>query len=147
VTLKADPTAERALQAALDEFNSAWAARDLEGLLSLFAEDDDVVLLGSDQRETARGREELSRLLRYFFEQPIAYWWEWDRREVFAVDQLAWVVTEGIIVEAGPHEELRVPYRFTGVLQEREGRWVWVLFHGSVPDETEVDFDTIVRGS
>jgi uncharacterized protein (TIGR02246 family) len=146
VTLKADPAAERALQAALDEFNSAWAARDLEGLLSLFAEDEDVVLLGSDQRETAHGREELSRLLGYFFEQPIVYSWEWDRREVFAVDRLAWVVTEGTIVEVGPDEELRVPYRFTGVLQERDDRWVWVLFHGSVPDETAIDFDTIVRG-
>ncbi|MGH3004764.1 MAG: SgcJ/EcaC family oxidoreductase [Gaiellaceae bacterium] len=133
-----------ALLAALDDFNAAWATRNLEGLMAQFAPDSDVLLLGSEQGETARGPAELRRLLAFFFEEPVTYRWDWHRRDVFGSGDLAWVVAEGPIVEAGPEGETQIEYRISGVLERRDGRWLWRLFHGSAPDPPHADWGRIV---
>lgn len=134
-----------AVLAALDEFNAAWTNRDLDGLLSQFVQDADVVLLGSEDGETARGPDELARLLAFFFEEPVSYRWDWHRREVFPFGEAAWVVAEGPIIETGPDGEARAPYRISGILEHRNGKWLWRLFHGSSPDPPHADWDRIVR--
>lgn len=133
------------LQKALDDFNAAWANRDLEGLIGQFVPDADLVLIGSENGETARGPEELRRLLGHFFAEPVSYRWEWRRRDVYATGDIGWVVAHGPIVEAGPEGVARLEYTATGVLERRDGRWLWRLFHGSAPDEPHADWDRIVR--
>ncbi|MEX1092086.1 MAG: nuclear transport factor 2 family protein [Acidimicrobiia bacterium] len=133
------------LEEALDDFNTAWANRDLEGLIGQFVPEADLVLIGSQKGEEARGPEELRRLLEHFFAEPVSYRWEWRSREVYAVGDIGWVVAQGPIVEAAPDAVSRFEYTVTGVLERRDGRWLWRLFHGSEPDETHVDWDRIVR--
>lgn len=133
------------LQAALDDFNAAWAAQDIEGLVRQFVPDDNVVIIGSQKGEKARGLEELRRLIEHFFSEPISYSWEWDRRDVYATDDIGLIVATGDIIARGLEDETRTEFTITGVLERRDGRWLWRLFHGSEPKEPQADWDRIVR--
>jgi hypothetical protein len=142
--LRADPDRERELLASLEEMNRVWRERDLAGALALFAPDGDYALFGSDRGETAHGPDELRRLLEHFFAEALVYSWTWHRRDASAIGDVGWVMVEATIDEVGGGVDLHVPYRISGVLHRIDGRWYWRLFHGSVPDESAVDFRRIV---
>jgi len=114
----------------LGEFRAAVSQRRLEGVLSLFAPDADTVLMGSATGEIARGPIELRPFLKRIFEQPEAISWEWDDVNVSAAGDLAWLWLEGAYTLDGVSQ---AAYRISAVLERRQGRWLWMLFHGSEP--------------
>jgi uncharacterized protein YcbX len=117
---------------ALERFESLVAARD-PALLSEFAEEADVRLVGSEVSEAATGPAEVEALVRRFFGLPVQIRWEWQRRDVSFVGDVAWLFAQGEAILSGDGIEQRVPYRMTGVLERRGGTWRWRHFHGSEP--------------
>jgi uncharacterized protein (TIGR02246 family) len=114
----------------LGEFRAAVADRRLEGVLNLFAPDADATLIGSSRGEIARGPLEMRRFLQQMFAGPQAVSWEWDDISIAAAGDVAWLWLEGALMLDGRSER---SYRITGVLERRQGRWLWMLFHGSEP--------------
>jgi ketosteroid isomerase-like protein len=115
---------------ALGELRAAVAERRIEGALTLFAPDADATLIGSAAGEAARGPIELRAMLEEIFDAEATYSWQWGDVQVSALGDVAWLNTEGMLVIDGVPER---PYRISGVLERRSGRWLWVLFHGSEP--------------
>jgi ketosteroid isomerase-like protein len=115
---------------ALGELRSAVSERRIEGVMTLFAPDADATLIGSSAGEVASGPIELRAFLEELFASGPAYSWEWQDVNVSASGDVAWLNTEGRLVVDGVAGQ---PYRITGVLERRAGRWVWMLFHGSEP--------------
>jgi ketosteroid isomerase-like protein len=115
---------------ALGELRSAVSERRIEGVMALFAPDADATLIGSSAGETARGPMELRAFLEELCAAPSSYSWEWQDVDVSAAGDVAWLSTEGSLVVDGVVDR---PYRISGVLERRSGRWLWVLFHGSEP--------------
>jgi hypothetical protein len=117
---------------ALERFESSVAARD-PALLSEFAEVADVRLVGSEVSEVATGSAEVEALVNRLFELPVQIRWEWRRRDVSFIGDVAWLFAQGEAVLSGEGTEQRVPYRMTGVLERRGDTWRWRHFHGSEP--------------
>jgi ketosteroid isomerase-like protein len=117
---------------ALERFERLVAERD-PALLSEFAEEADVRLVGSEVSEAATGPAEVEALVRRFFGLPVQIRWEWQRRDVSFVGDVAWLFAQGEAVLSGEGGEQRVPYRMTGVLERRGDTWRWRHFHGSEP--------------
>jgi hypothetical protein len=51
---------------------------------------------------------------------------------------VAWIFADGNMVHSGDRGKAAgkmsiKPYRFSVMLVNRDGRWKWLLFHGSVP--------------
>ena len=115
---------------ALGEFRAAVSQRRLEGVLSLFAPDADATLIGSSAGEIARGPLDLRSFLEQMFAGPQAVSWEWDDVSISAAGDVAWLWLEGALCLDGRSERA---YRISGVLERRQGRWLWSLFHGSEP--------------
>jgi ketosteroid isomerase-like protein len=115
---------------ALGELRSAVSERRIEGVLSLFAPDADTTLIGSSAGEVARGPLELRSMLERVFAAPEAISWEWDVVNVASAGDVAWLTAEAALVVDGVNAR---PYRISGVLERRAGRWLWMLFHGSEP--------------
>src|SRR4051794_36030011 len=128
--MQADAQTREEILVALGEFRAAVSQRRLEGVLSLFAPDADATLIGSSLGEIARGPIELRRFLEQLFEGPQAVAWEWDDVSVSASGDVAWLWLEGALVLDGRSDRA---YRISGVLERRQGRWLWSLFHGSEP--------------
>jgi ketosteroid isomerase-like protein len=128
--VQADAQTREEILLALGEFRAAVSERRLEGVLALLAPDADATLIGSAAGEIARGPIELRRFLERLFDRPQAIAWEWDDVSVSARGDVAWLWLEGALVLDGRSDRA---YRISGVLEQRSGRWLWSLFHGSEP--------------
>jgi ketosteroid isomerase-like protein len=128
--VQADAQTREEILLVLGELRAAVSQRRIEGVLSLFAPDADATLIGSSTGEIARGPLELRPFLEQLFASPQAIGWEWDDVSVSCSGDVAWLWLEGALVLDGRSER---PYRISGVLERRQGRWLWTLFHGSEP--------------
>ncbi|HEX2711852.1 MAG TPA: nuclear transport factor 2 family protein [Candidatus Acidoferrales bacterium] len=132
-TVKPDAKTEADVLAMLDEFNGAFARKDEQRIMALFATDPDIVFIGLEADETAIGPNALEILLKEIFSRRESYSWEWKRRSVSAVESVAWVTVDAVVRAKGGERDLALPYRLTGVLEKRGDRWVWMQYHGSEP--------------
>jgi ketosteroid isomerase-like protein len=128
--VQADAETREEVLLVLGEFRAAVAEKRLEGVLSLFAPDADATLIGSSLGEIARGPIELRAFLERIFDEPQSLSWEWDVVSVSSCGDVAWLWLEGALVLDGRSAR---GYRISGVLERRQGRWLWSLFHGSEP--------------
>ena len=128
--MQADAATRSEVLLMLGELRSAVSERRLEGVLTLFAPDADVTLIGSSTGEVATGPMNLRPFLEELFDSPDTYSWEWDDVSVSCQGDVAWLWLEGALMVNGRSER---PYRISGVLERRQGRWLWSLFHGSEP--------------
>ena len=118
---------------AMDRLRSGLWARD-PGVIDVFTDDPDVLLVGSDDGEVARGRDGIGALMLGLFALPVRLWWDWKSRDVGMAGDVAWVFADCDVVIADADGEKRKPYRITGVLQRAaDGCWRWRQFHGSQP--------------
>ena len=128
--MQADAETREEILVALGELRIALRERRLEGVLSQFAPDADAVVIGSSLGEVARGPIEIRAFFNRLFAQPDPVTWEWDYVSVSCAGDVAWLSLEGAVVVGASSAR---PYRITGVLERRQGRWLWSLFHGSEP--------------
>jgi ketosteroid isomerase-like protein len=119
---------------AVGELRAQLRLRDLEGALALFWEN--AVVLGSGERESADGLDELREFFAALFTRPQTFGWsELEPLHTGGGDELIWFVAPTTVViedEAGNAE--RLPYCASGVLELAAGeRWLFRLFNGSEP--------------
>jgi uncharacterized protein (TIGR02246 family) len=127
-----DTATEAELIGVLERFSSAFADRDAEAVLHLFAPTDDIVVVTSEE-PLLRGSAELRRFLHRYVDGPTTYSWEWDRCDVSTAGPLAWLLAEGTeTATSGDHVE-RHRYRMTMVLERHRDHWLVRQVHGSSP--------------
>jgi ketosteroid isomerase-like protein len=131
--MKADAATEKAVMVILQNFNDALAGKQVEQLLSLFAPDADVFLLGSEEGEKAIGHRELEDFFRRIFSRFTAFYFEWKWHLVSMESSVAWVFTEGLVHAKTVDQTLEAPYRSTMVLVKRGDKWLIMHAHGSRP--------------
>jgi len=125
---------EQQIVQTLEAIGDLFGARDVEGVLDLFSPGEDVLLVGSESGEVARGREGIRRSLEELFERPEAYSFVWKSPDVSVAGELAWVFAEGSVLILGDDGATdRLPYRMSGVLELVAGRWLWRMLVGSEP--------------
>ena len=128
--MRADPQTEREIFIAVDAFLDHLAGCRSDEALACFLPDGDAALYGSEVSETIVG----PTALRTFFEKLLSRAtgprFSLAQRRASIAGNVAWFTSEGE-VQIG---EMRVaPYRLSGVLEKRDGRWLWALFSGSEP--------------
>ena len=133
----ANPEAERVnVKTVVDQFTQVFTTKDTTLLASIMAHDADMVGFGSDSVEHWSSWE----AVRQGTEQQLAMV---DSARATVRDQSIKIHASGLVawfseyidwdLSAGGQHMHLAGYRFTGVLEKREGRWVFVQFHGSVP--------------
>ena len=105
-------------------------ARDLVGLLELFAEDSVLIGSSGDGRDSAGVRRYLEALVG----QPGELRWEWaDVIPFHRTEDALGFAAFGDVVLAENGSEWRKPIRMTGLAVREGGRWRLRQFHGSIP--------------
>jgi uncharacterized protein (TIGR02246 family) len=130
--VRADSPTESALLEILDRFCSAFAARDANGVIELFAPDADVVMVTSEEA-LLRGSAEIAVFARRYASGKTTYSWEWDRRHVSRAGSVGWLLAQGTELAAHEDHEEKHAYRMSMVCERRDGRWLLVQVHGSSP--------------
>jgi uncharacterized protein (TIGR02246 family) len=131
--VKADAATEDAVMALLKRWSDCFSSKDLEGILSLFAKDADVTMLGSEDWEMGVGPEKVRSLYAHLFTRGDSATWEWKWHQVSSSGSVAWMLATGVAHIKGPKGEVSGPYRLSAVFEERDGKWLWMQFHGSEP--------------
>lgn len=125
-------TTDRDVSEALVRLNRFLSTRD-RAIIDEFAPTSDVVLLGSAAGELAIGYDQLGPFFDRLFALPAQLSWDWTQTRIASAGDVAWVFSEGDVVISAHGVDSRAPYRMTGVLERRAGRWRWRQFHGSEP--------------
>jgi uncharacterized protein (TIGR02246 family) len=130
--LQVDAATKTELIEVLDRFCSAFADRDAEAVMRLFAPDPGVVVVTSEE-PLLRGSAELRRFLDRYVDGPTTYSWEWDRHDVSTAGSVAWLLAEGTETAATEDRLEQHPYRMTMLCERSQGRWLLLQVHGSSP--------------
>ncbi len=127
---------ESQVRGALERFNELVSTRSPQ-VLAEFTPGEDVLLIGSEAGEAAKGSQEITEFFARIYARDATFSWEWDRIEAAQAGGLAWFFAEGRVVVATAQEQRKSPYRVSGVLERRGERWLWRQYHGSetVTDE------------
>jgi uncharacterized protein (TIGR02246 family) len=105
-------------------------ARDLDGLLELFAEGSVLIGTSADGRDRAGVRSYLEAVVAQAGELR----WEWTEVVPFhRTEDAVGFAAFGDVVLAEDGSEWRKPIRMTGLAAREDGRWRLRQFHGSIP--------------
>ncbi len=120
-----------AVFAAIDRLIDCFANGKHRESIAAFTGDPDCALWGSEQGEVAVGPDALRKFFADLYAKPYRVMFTLDDRRVSAVGNVAWFTGEGTYrLSTGGDEK---PYRLVGVLERRDGSWLWQIFSGSEP--------------
>jgi ketosteroid isomerase-like protein len=118
---------------ALNIWNNAAKNSNTELMMSLFDDSENIMLIGSDSAEIWKGKDQIRGHLNSIFPNESVSW-EMNRIDIDGYGNTAWVFVDGsIIISTDTGENIKAPYRFTGILIKKNKEWKWRLFNGSNP--------------
>ncbi|NKB70205.1 MAG: DUF4440 domain-containing protein [Candidatus Latescibacteria bacterium] len=135
--MKADTQTETEVLATLNEAMEAYKRRDMDALLGYLAPGQEVIQFGMSVANAKRiGREALKAEFENDWAASEAASCDIGWHSVSTAGSAAWVAAEAQFhwKEAGEPEET-IPARLTVVFEKRDGRWLWVHSHFSIPIE------------
>ena len=131
--MKADAKTETEVMNVVKHCFDAFVKRDLNGFLSFFAPDPDVVLIGTGRDEKCIGLAEIKA----FFERAFAQFEDASAKfgwySISVAGSLAWVAADVILRVKTGGREISEPLRLTVVLEWRGNRWLIIQWHDSLP--------------
>jgi len=133
-TAKTSPKVEGEIKAVLKKHNEFYKAKDLKGVMSLYAKGPDVISIGSEEGEEAIGSEQISAEYKKTFAgitdlKSISY----SNLNISASGNVAWVYVQikaSLIMSQGS-KPVDVKGRFTAVLKKNGKQWQFVQAHFS----------------
>jgi uncharacterized protein (TIGR02246 family) len=131
--MRASPRTQAAVQATLQQWKDAYSRRDLDGVLAVMAPDAGVVGIGTGPDEWRVGPGEFKAQLERDFAQSEALSVDYEPLVVSEAGSVAWVAGRATVQARVEGQNLTLTGRFTAVLEQREGRWLLVQTHFSLP--------------
>ncbi|MFA5354995.1 MAG: nuclear transport factor 2 family protein [Thermodesulfovibrionales bacterium] len=131
--MKADARTEGEIMAMLRDFTDAYEKRDMERLLSCFAPDPDVMIIGTGPDEKRVGPGEIRAQVERDWQQSESVRLEFGRTSISASGSIAWVAADLTFHAQAEGKRIVMTGRLTAVLEKRGDRWLWMLSHFSVP--------------
>lgn len=129
--MKPDATVEAAIHSVLDRLGQAYASRDIERVMELFAPDSDLVMYGTGADEKRVGLAEVKAQIERDWAQSEASTLTYDWTSISAADTVAWVAADARFRFRVDGREDSLPARVTFVLERRGDKWLIVHGHFS----------------
>jgi len=137
--MKADTKTEAAVMSVVKQWFEAFVKRDIDAVLSFFAPDPDVVVIGTGRDEKCIGLAEIKAILERAFAQFENASVEFGWHSVSAVGSVALVATDVILYLKTSDREMSEQVRLTVVLEQRLDRWLIIQWHDSLPAAGQKD--------
>ncbi|MFZ2500351.1 nuclear transport factor 2 family protein [Methanosarcina sp.] len=133
--MKADTVTGKEVMDVLNRFADYYCKCDLEGLLSTIASDPDVFVFCAGQDDKCAGIDEIKTQFKHDWLQFDAPSLEFTWTSISAAGSVAWVAANTLYKMTIKGNNLIFTCSVTMVLEKREGKWVIVHIHYSVPVE------------
>ena len=117
--------------ATLEDYAKAYCDKDIEALMNVFADGDEISLIGTGGDELCGGRDAVEKIFLRNFTEATANEFEWHWSHIIVSGDCAVVAITLTIHLEHQGEELNVPVRWTVALTKDQGRWAWLHRHAS----------------
>jgi ketosteroid isomerase-like protein len=131
--MKADKKTETEVMAVINRFIETYTRRDVEGTLALLAPDPDILILGSGGDEKMVGINQARLQLNRDYEQAGDISLKLGPVAVSAAGPVAWVAADSTWKVKLSGHDMIYNFRWTMVLENRQGKWLIVQSHLSAP--------------
>jgi len=131
-------TEEQQIRSTLEDYASAYCAKDIDALMHVFEDCDDISVIGTGADELCVGRSSVKSLFLRNFAEATAneFEWQWSKINIFT--DYAVVAISLIIHLEYQGNQLEIPIRWSVALRKTD-RWVWLHRHASSPASSQDD--------
>jgi uncharacterized protein (TIGR02246 family) len=143
--MKADAKTEAEVMNTVMQCFDAFTKRDLNTMLSFFAPDPDVVVIGTGRDEKGIGFAEVRDIFERAFSQFNEASFEFGWHSVSVAGPLAWLAADITLHVEASDREISRQIRLTGIMEKRGDRWLILQSHDSVPDRDQVEGEAFPR--
>ncbi len=119
----------------LDKYSECYLNKNLDGLMSLFVSDPDLVAIGTGADEWVNGPDQLKDGFKRDFSQANDIRLFFENLSISAAGKVAWVSGATTMQAMVNGEDVIIPGRITMVLEEKEKEWLVTHLHYSVAAE------------
>jgi uncharacterized protein (TIGR02246 family) len=131
--MRADPKTEAAVINVVKQGFEAFTKRDLDAVLSFFAPDPDVIVIGTGGDEKGVGLAEIKNILGRAFAQFEEASFKFGWHSVSAAGSVALLAADVTLYVKTGDRQITEQIRLTVVLEQRGGRWLIIQWHDSLP--------------
>jgi ketosteroid isomerase-like protein len=135
--MKADQQTQTEVTQVFKGMFEAYKKRDLQGVLSFWAPDPDITVVGSGGDEKSIGATQFGEQLKRDWAQGEIQSIGVKSFAVSAAAPVAWLSADINFHGKTATGEFDLPVRLTGVMENRYGRWLWVQMHISTPSRAQ----------
>ena len=121
----------------LNGLAKSYGERDIDRVMALFAPDADVVWYGSGPDEKRIGTAEIRAQIERDWAQSDAASITYGHTSISSAGPVAWVAADLTFNVKVAGQEFDIDGRLTNVLEKREGEWLMVQGHFSVPSTAQ----------
>jgi ketosteroid isomerase-like protein len=127
--LSADPQTENEVKAVLKAEAEAFSRKDLVALMSLWAPDEGVVFIDDTPEAPFVGPAKIRESYERDFKRFTIKSTEFKSINIGSRGDVAWFAAEIVTLVEQPSKTFPLPGRWSGVLEKREGKWLFVQSH------------------
>ncbi len=131
--MRADEPIAREIRAVLESYAAAYATKDVDALLARVAPDADVTFIGTGSDEWVAGTEQLRRGFERDVAQADSLHVDFRDVRISSAGPVAWLAGWMIFDITAGGEFQTLEGRFTATLEKRDGQWLFVQAHYSLP--------------
>jgi len=123
---------ENQVMATLEDYATAYCAKDIDALMSVFDSGENISLIGTGGDELCSGRDAVKAVFLRNFRDATAKRFKWHWKDIIVADNQAVVAITLTIHLDVDGTSLEVPVRWTvALLKKNSDRWVWLHRHAS----------------
>ena len=131
--MRADPKTEAAVVNVVKQGIEAFTRKDLDAVMTFFAPDPDVIVIGTGGDEKGVGLAEIRSIFEHAFAQFKEASFQLGWHSVSAAGSVAMLAGDvNLYVKTSDHQ-ITEQIRLTVVLEQRGDRWLIIQWHDSLP--------------
>ena len=130
---------KEAIKSTLEDYAKAYCEKDIDALMRVFDDSDNISVIGTGADEICVGRGAVKELFLRNFSEATAKKFNWDWMDTRLSDSHAVVSVKFTIHLEYMNEQLKIPLRWTVVVKNENGRWVWIHRHASTAATNQED--------
>lgn len=132
-----DDKIQKAVHRLLEEYSQAYQNKDVEGILELFVDSDDLVVIGTGDDEWVNGINELKSGFERDMDQADTINVKFRDISISSSSNVAWLSSHMNMEATVEGQEIYLPGRLTAVVLEKNGKWLFANLHYSLPSDLQ----------
>jgi len=121
------------VQTILDKVAEAFEERDLDKMMSLFSNDEDMIVIGTGADEKRLGKSEVRSLFKRDWSQSEASSIVYNWKSISTEGKFAWAAIEATVYARLGSREIHLPSRLTIIVKKSGDKWLIVHWQASLP--------------